>query len=181
MNIVPRHPRSCKPIGLVRKPMVYLSEICYTRVVVVLARKQLPGQVVGMRVAQWCIMGVPSAETNVEPSNARHSIVANNDLEVMRPIKHDFAASMIRMSHDGDVFVQVLEKVFGMFRAHGHALGDFLVHNDADLDSLLGFPQEKTVEPPFLVLTWWTSKVEFGSQPPIKNEDGIFCLCIKET
>lgn len=51
--------------------------------------------------------------------------------------------------------------------AHRHGLSDFLIHNDVDLYSLLGFALQHPVQPPFRIISGRATKVQLWSEPPI--------------
>lgn len=59
----------------------------------------------------------------------------------------------------------------GVMGAHRHGLSDFLVHNDIDLHSLLGFALEHSVQPPFRIIRGWATKIKLRSKPPILHRE----------
>lgn len=76
---------------------------------------------------------------------------------------------MIRVPHDGNVLVQVLEKVLRVVAAHRHRLSDFLIHDDENPNPLLSLAQQQPVEPKVFVLTRRAPEEEFGREPPVKS------------
>ena len=95
-----------------------------------------------MRVDQRRVVGLPPAKTEIEAPNASQGVVDQQDLLMMRPVEpgrsvwaflrshlrdqlgnacrvdvrdvSSPAGHVIRVTHDGDVLVQVLEVVLGM-------------------------------------------------------------------
>lgn len=82
---------------------------------------------------------------------------------------------LIRMSDDSDIGVKTLEEMFSVRRTDGQSLSDFFEYADVDLDALFGFAFEQTVDTPLLVVVRWAAKVEFGTEPPVEDEDWMYC------
>jgi hypothetical protein len=56
---------------------------------------------------------------------------------------------------------------------HRHRLSDLLVHHHVDLDALLRFTKEETVEAVVFVFCGRAAEEEFGGEPPATEIDGV--------
>ena len=81
--------------------------------------------------------------------------------------KPTFASDVVGMAHASNIVVQVLERVLGVARAHGHGLRDLLVDDDIDFDTLLGLAPQNTVKTPLLVVCRGATEVQLRCEPPI--------------
>ena len=77
------------------------------------------------------------------------------------------ATDVVRMPHTSNVRVESVESLFGVVRAHSHRLGNFLVDNDVDFDSLFSLALEDSVQTVFGVLGRRATEIQFRSEPPI--------------
>lgn len=66
--------------------------------------------------------------------------------------------------------------MFGVPRAHGHRLGNFLVDDNVNLDTLFGLALEDTVETIFLMLGGWAPHKQLRGEPPVQDEYGLLCI-----
>lgn len=57
--------------------------------------------------------------------------------------------------------------------AHIHRLRDLLVHDHADLHARFRFALQQPIQAPFGEIRCGTSEVEFGTEPPIEDEDAL--------
>jgi hypothetical protein len=67
---------------------------------------------------------------------------------------------MIGMADNSNVFVHVLEMVLRMLGVHGHRRRYFLVHDDENLDSLVCFLEEESIQS-VLYRRRWSVHVHF--------------------
>lgn len=164
-----------------------MLEVLDTSVVVVLTGEERATEVGRVNVGKREVVGVPATEAEVEPSNACDSSVDGDNLLVMTPVHGHLASEVIGMPDAGDcesrivsrrrssdrashrrltVLVHILEVMLGVRRRERHALGHLLVDHDQNLDTLLGFAQEDSVEAHVVVLRGHPPKEQLGSEPP---------------
>ena len=86
------------------------------------------------------------------------------------------AADMVGVAHAGDVGVEGLELRLGVLRAHGHRLGDLLVHNHVDLHALLGLALQHAVKAPFRMVRRGAAEEELGREPPVLSKVLAWCV-----
>lgn len=158
-------------------------------------REERPVKVRRVDVGQRVVVQVPAAEAEVEPANGRPGRVDDRHFFVMRPVERLLAAEVVRVAHDGNVLVHLLELMLRVRRRHAHRLADeatrssecrhisdtsffeqthlsdLLVDTDIDLDALLGLSLEQPVEPVFGILGRRPAKVELWAKPPVEDHD----------
>lgn len=104
---------------------------------------------------------------------------------------------MVWMALHNDVWMQVLQPLFCVYRVDGKRKRHFLVDNNVNLDALHCFTVQQTIQSEIFVFFRWSSQVlyqqqvsptalllytthvtyQFWCQPPIRNID--FYLCRK--
>lgn len=73
---------------------------------------------------------------------------------------------MVRVPHDGNVIMQILERMLCVRRAHRHALRDFLVDNDAGGSA---FSEEKPPLTPRCDSLYLDALFGFALEQPVKT------------
>lgn len=61
----------------------------------------------------------------------------------------------------------------GMTTAIGRGLRDLLVDDDIDANTLFGLALQKPVKTPLRVRGGRTTEVQFGTEPPVEDEDAL--------
>jgi hypothetical protein len=112
-NIVPRHPRCVLDGEGVTRKLVDSLEIHHSTVVVVLSGEQRLVELLRVNVGQRVVVGIPSAVTRIESSHAGDFVVDETELFVVAPVIDELSGSVLRVSHDDNVVVQVLQGVLG--------------------------------------------------------------------
>ena len=104
-------------------------------------------------IDQAMLWRIPTSEAEVETTNTGAVLVYDHNLLVMRPeLDVVLATNVVGVTHDGDVWVKCLKGLLRVVGTHGHGLRDLLVDDNVNLDTLLGFALQNSVDTPFRVL-----------------------------
>lgn len=152
VNVVPGHPGRRQARLLVRDPLLDSLEVLHASVVVVLPHEERRREVSRVHVREQADVCVPPSEAQVESSNARNRVVDDDQLLVcesehlsgrcgernghgllltVTPHEGNLSTEVIRVAHDSNVLVHVLQVMLGVRRTERHRLSNLLVHDTA--------------------------------------------------
>jgi hypothetical protein len=80
---------------------------------------------------------------------------------------HTFRANVIRVAHACNVGMQCFQSGFGMLGGHIHRDDNLLIHNDVDLDTLVGFALQEAIQAPFWIVSRRASEIQLWGEPPV--------------
>jgi hypothetical protein len=203
--VVPRHAPEVSLAQLITLPVLDALEVHDSVVVKVLPREDIIPQASWMHISQRVLVGIPSAEAEVNAANECHSIINHNEFLVVRLIRQFCdLSSPARIeethpvkSHIGSILkdvvigmaqhtnitmtrstlrAKILQCMLGMCRIAGQRLIHLLVDNHINLDTGLCATLQDMIQPPFLVLGRRATEEQLRRQPPIGNVDGLRSL-----
>ena len=85
-NIGPAHARKLASVELVLIGMCHVTEVHYSGIVVILARKDGGVEIVGVNVSNWMLISVPSSKAKIESAHESDIAIYQTKLFVMRPV-----------------------------------------------------------------------------------------------
>jgi hypothetical protein len=86
-NIRPAYAGKLSSIELVLVWICYVAEVHYSRVVVVLARKDDRVEIIGVNISNGMLVCVPSSEAQIKSTHKSDFTIYETKLLVMRPVK----------------------------------------------------------------------------------------------
>ena len=85
-NIRPAHARKLSSVELILIRMCHVTEVHYSSIVVILARKDRGVEIVRVDVSNWMLIGVPSSKAKIESAHESDIAIYQTKLFVMRPV-----------------------------------------------------------------------------------------------
>ena len=186
-DVMPGHSAIVCFAELVRLPVVDALEVHDAVVVEVLTWEELVGDACRVDVRARVLSIVPPPEAQIQSANESQSVVDNDEFLMVRPVKCHVASVLedvvIRMSHHGDIAItwtplrtQRVQSMLGVCTVATDGCCHFLVYNHVDFHPSLCPPLQHLIEPPFLVVVWWSAQKELRAEPPVGNIDGLLGL-----
>src|SRR5690242_20415839 len=166
-DIVPWHAWDLAAIVHFLVGLVEVEEVLNTRVGVVLAGPELavvgvlgsiavqlkPCQLVVYDRVLGCI---PAPKAQIDTTHEGNGMIDDANLLVVGP-EEGVLADLVWRALNEDVWMEVEQGELGVLRIDGDSGTDVAVHDDKDLDALLGLALQQPVEPPLLTNGSWTT------------------------